>query len=322
MLQQTRVDTVRPYYARFLELYPTVKALSDAPEGDVLAAWSGLGYYRRARMLHAGAKAIAAMKTFPATRDALLEVPGIGPYTAGAVASIAFAEPAALVDGNVARVLARLFGLEDDVKSPRGLKVVWAVAERELRRDEPGAWNQALMELGATVCTPKKPACDGCPVRDACVARATDRVAKLPVVGKKKPPKPEEKTALVLRQGDGTWLAERARDGRFGGLWEPPMVDGHVPPDEVRAGFVPLLGALPKELRATDCGIVTHVLSHRKMVVKVYSASISGPLVRAPLGGGGYVRFERRPDGEAARTRGESTLAKKVLACAEAGGAS
>lgn len=320
MLQQTRVDTVKPYYARFLERFPTVRHLSDAPEGDVLAAWSGLGYYRRARMLHAGAKAIAARPAFPASREALLEVPGIGPYTAGAVASIAFGEAVELVDGNVARVLARLFGLEDDVKSVGGQRVVWAVAKRELRRESPGEWNQALMELGATVCTPKKPACELCPVTGSCVARAQGRVDVLPLVGKKKPPREEARTALVLRDAHGVWLGERARDQRFGGMWEPPMLDGHVPAAEVGARFRELLGSLPRELRTTECGIVVHVLSHRRMSVKVYCARIDGARAPSsrPSAGGEYVRFERRPDGEPDGTRGTSTLAQKVLASASA----
>lgn len=316
MLQQTRVDTVKPYYARFLERFPTVHALSDAPEGDVLAAWSGLGYYRRARMLHTGAKAIARLPAFPSTREALLEVPGIGPYTAGAVASIAFAEPVELVDGNVARVLARLFGVDEDVKSTAGLRTIWGIAKRELVREAAGEWNQALMELGATVCTPKKPACEACPLVDHCVARRTGRVETLPIVGKKKPPRDEAKTALVLREGRTTWLGERAKEARFGGMWEPPMVDGHLEPGEVGARFSSLLGALPRALAPRDCGIVVHVLSHRRMAVKVYSASIGR---HEPLAGGGgdYVRFERRRDDEAAGVRGTSTLASKVLRAAE-----
>ncbi len=325
MLQQTRVDTVVPYYARFLTLFPSVRVLADAAEGDVLAAWSGLGYYRRARMLHAGAKEIARRGSFPASREALLTVPGVGPYTASAVASIAHGEAAELVDGNVARVLARLFALTCDVKSPRGQTELWAIAKRELRREDPGAWNQALMELGATVCTPKKPACEVCPLESACKGYAeggATRVAELPVTSPKKKPREEAKTALVLLSEDGVLLGERSPHLRFGGLWEPPMLEGHLAGPELERAFGPVLAgrAAPGELRAEDCGIVVHVLSHRRMSVRVYSATMSHPR-GAPWpspASGDYARFAVMAHGEATFTRGMSTLARKVLALASA----
>src|SRR5438067_2905200 len=142
MLQQTRVDTVVPYYGRFLEAFPTVRALADAPVDDVLAAWSGLGYYRRARMLHEAARTIAEGPAFPATAESLARVKGIGRYTAGAVASIAFGEATPLVDGNVARVLARVFAVEDDVKSARGVARMWELATALVHDEDAGGWNQ------------------------------------------------------------------------------------------------------------------------------------------------------------------------------------
>src|SRR5690242_17796950 len=153
MLQQTRVDTVMPYFERFLARFPTPLALAEAPEDQVLAAWSGLGYYRRARMLHAGARVVADRAKMPRDREGLLELPGVGRYTAGAIASIAFEEPVGLVDGNVARVLARIFVLEDDMRRA-GMRRAEELAESLVPKDAPGDWNQALMELGATVCTP------------------------------------------------------------------------------------------------------------------------------------------------------------------------
>ncbi len=319
MLQQTRVDTVIPYYARFLKLFPSVRALAEAEEPQVLAAWSGLGYYRRARMLHAGAKEIARRGSFPGTREALLTVPGIGPYTASAVASIAHGEPVELVDGNVARVLARLFALECDIKSPRGVAELWAVARRELRREDPGSWNQALMELGATVCTPKKPRCEGCPLVGACQSYADGRVAELPVATAKKKPLAESKTSLVLVDGEEIWLGERSSHLRFGGMWEPPMLDGELSPVDVSGGFAELLGGDPEELRPTDCGIVVHLLSHRRMTIRVYFAHAS-PTFRRSLAlvraRGDYARFSKMQATEAEGARGMSTLARKVLALA------
>ncbi len=170
MLQQTRVETVLPYYARFLRELPDVASLAEAPEEQVLALWSGLGYYRRARMLHAAAKTVAGSLggRLPEEPAQLRRLEGIGAYTAGAMASIAFGRRAALVDGNVARVLARLFALECDVKSAAGTAAVWAVAEHLVSRVDgpPGDWNQALMELGATVCIPARAALRGMPRRD------------------------------------------------------------------------------------------------------------------------------------------------------------
>jgi A/G-specific adenine glycosylase len=189
MLQQTRVETVLPYYERFLRELPDVASLAEAPEERVLALWSGLGYYRRARMLHAAAKKVAGEHAgrMPDDPAALRRLDGVGAYTAGAVASIAFGRRAALVDGNVARVLARLFAVEEDVKSAAGAARVWAIAERLVGavQEPPGEWNQALMELGATVCVPRAPLCAVCPVAPWCAARSLGIAAELPRVSPK-----------------------------------------------------------------------------------------------------------------------------------------
>src|SRR5690606_12970117 len=173
MLQQTRVQTVIPYWERWMARFPTVRALADAPLDDVLAAWAGLGYYSRARNLWSGAREVTARwaGALPSRAAELREVPGIGPYTAGAIASIAFGERAPLVDGNVARVLARVFAIEDDIKSSAGQRALWARAGElmaALPADHaPGDLNQGLMELGATVCAPQAPRCLVCPLADA-----------------------------------------------------------------------------------------------------------------------------------------------------------
>ncbi len=274
MLQQTRVETVIPYFDRFLTRFPTPLALAEAPEDEVLAAWSGLGYYRRARMLHAGAKHVvndSAMQ-MPKARDALLALPGVGRYTAGAIASIAYGEPVGLVDGNVARVFARILGIESDMRGA-GMREAERLAETIVHRRDPGSWNQALMELGATVCTPKNPSCDACPVASVCVAHATGRVHVLPVLREKTKPKDQSMIALVAtREADGfVLLARRKSEGLFGGLWEPPLFEG-----EGKPGHAELVKRFPPALFALDArpsARVTHVLSHRRMTIAVHRAT-------------------------------------------------
>ncbi|MBX3234394.1 MAG: A/G-specific adenine glycosylase [Labilithrix sp.] len=297
MLQQTRVETVIPYFERFLARFPTPLALAEAPEDQVLAAWSGLGYYRRARLLHAGARAVAAAP-IPDQRDGLLALPGIGRYTAGAIASIAFGRAVGLVDGNVARVLARLFAIEDDMKRG-GMKKAEALADELVPRDRPGDWNQALMELGATVCTPRSPACDRCPVARDCRARAEGKVDRLPVLGEKTKPKPQKLAALVARSGGKVLLARRRSDGLFGGLWEPPMVATAA---ALKAAFA--------VRDAKKVGTVVHVLSHRRLTIDVLTASAheAPAALPDPYEAAGF--FDELSLGEL----GISTLARKVLA--------
>ena len=205
MLQQTRVETVIPYYERFLARFPTVEALADAEPDELMQHWAGLGYYSRARNLQAGARKVAREHAgrVPDQVEALLELPGVGRYTAGALASIAFDRPAAIVDGNVARVLARLLDLALDVKSPAGQKRLWSEAEALAAGPSPGDLNQALMELGALVCTPRSPACEICPHERTCDARRAGDAESLP----RKPAK-----ARVRRvQGVAVWLERRGR---------------------------------------------------------------------------------------------------------------
>ncbi|MFO0674217.1 MAG: A/G-specific adenine glycosylase [Polyangiaceae bacterium] len=273
MLQQTRVDTVVPYYERFRAKFPTVVALAEAPLESVLAEWSGLGYYRRARMLHAAARAVAESHagSFPSTAAGLASLPGVGRYTAGAIASIAFGERAPLVDGNVARVLARLFALDADPTRGAGHAQVWSIAEGLVPEDAPGDFNQALMELGATVCVPRTPRCDACPLAAVCRARAEGREGELPRIAPKAPPKGQSLAALVARdERDRILLARRAEGGLFAGLWEPPTlaIGARAPRDPV-ASFAALVGRAPRTL--TLSGRFTHVLTHRRLDVRVYA---------------------------------------------------
>jgi A/G-specific adenine glycosylase len=270
-------------------------------------------------MLHAGARHVAERGEFPSEVEGLLAVPGVGRYTAGAVASIAFGRRAPLVDGNVARVLARIFAIEEDVRGA-GLARVWSIAEALVPAKEPGEWNQALMELGATICVPRDPRCLVCPVRDACDARARGAERSLPIVRPKTKPRPARRASLVLMAARGVLLARRRPEGLFGGLWEPPSVDvdADVADDAVarwaRPRFAELLGVRVGELEA--CGVVVHVLSHRRMAVAVLRAPLGRVRVRAPSSGE-YDAFERL-DLRALRERGTSTLARKILAAAGA----
>ncbi|MBZ0116093.1 MAG: A/G-specific adenine glycosylase, partial [Sandaracinaceae bacterium] len=183
MLQQTRVETVVPYYLRFMERFPDPASLASAQDDEVMSHWSGLGYYRRARLLIAGVREVVERYggAIPESAEARLSLPGVGRYTAGAIGSIAFDKEEPIVDGNVARVLARLHGIEDAIGSKNADKQFWLRAEELVRGERPGDLNQALMELGATVCTPRNPDCARCPIREGCAARETDRQHSLPV---------------------------------------------------------------------------------------------------------------------------------------------
>jgi A/G-specific adenine glycosylase len=216
MLQQTRVAAVLEHYRKFLKKFPTVEQLAAARESSVLAAWSGLGYYRRARMLHAAAKKIVRDHdgVFPATAQGLSELPGVGRYTAAAIASIAFNEPAAVVDGNVKRVLARVAG-----SSLTG-EAVWQEAGQRLSRQRPGDFNQALMELGATVCVPGPPRCLMCPVSDFCTTRG-----ELPQSTRERRQKKRKLRYALARRNGEVFLVQRARDEfLMPGMWELPPV--------------------------------------------------------------------------------------------------
>jgi A/G-specific adenine glycosylase len=317
MLQQTRVETVIPYFQRFLQRYPDVGALAAAEIDDVLHLWSGLGYYRRARQLHVTAKEVTERYggKFPEEADALRTLSGIGAYTAGAISSIAYGKRAPLVDGNVARVLARLEGIDEPIKSPATIKRLWATAARLLPGERPGHFNEAMMELGATVCTPREPRCDACPLERACVARASGREGELPVVeAKRAVPVVELVAAVVTDEEAGTLLFARRREGGlFGGLWEPPMIEA-VAADAARAGLL-ALGLGFGRTRLREVGRVTHVLTHRRMEITVLAGPRrAGLSVREALG----APYEKAAWLDPARPGvGVSTLARKVIAAAD-----
>jgi A/G-specific adenine glycosylase len=224
MLQQTQVATVVPYFHRFIDAFPTVHSLAEAQEQAVLTLWQGLGYYRRARHLHAAAKAIVADYDgeVPASVEELLKLPGVGRYTAGAIASIAHGTRAAVVDGNVERVFARLMLIEDPINTPATKQRLWDIAEELVPRLNPGDYNQALMELGAMVCTPKLPKCFVCPVRESCRAVRETNPERLPVKLTKK--KAKEVTHVVFAaERRGRFLFEqRPSEGLWSNMWQLP----------------------------------------------------------------------------------------------------
>src|ERR1043166_6919155 len=237
MLQQTQVATVIPYYERFLRRFPTVQSLANDPLQNVLALWSGLGYYSRARNLHRAAQLIVNQYggKFPQNIDELRKIPGIGRYTAGAIASIAFGRPEAVVDGNVTRVLSRLFDIKNDVATPAGRAQIWALAENLLPKTRCGDHNEALMELGAVVCLPGDVArCRQCPLKTQCAARQRRTTASQPVNGKSLRVRSETHVIIALYR-KGRWLCRRRpAKGLWAGLWELPttVLNGGPPRHE------------------------------------------------------------------------------------------
>jgi A/G-specific adenine glycosylase len=283
MLQQTRVETVIPYYERFLARFPSVEALASADADELMQHWAGLGYYSRARNLQAAAGQVVREHggVVPDRVEALLELPGVGRYTAGALASIAYDRPAPVVDGNVARVLARLLDLSLDVASPAGQRRLWSEAEALVAGEAPGELNQALMELGALVCTPRAPRCAQCPVRRRCRARAAGRAEARPVKAAKAPPREIEAVAALLVRGGRALAVRRPPRGLLGGLWELP--GGELAPGETPAcGLARLLRERVglAAVAPTPIGVVTHGFTHRTLRLHVFRAEAPGGRVQ------------------------------------------
>lgn len=266
MLQQTRVAAVLGYYARFLDTFPTVADLAAAPEDLLMKQWEGLGYYSRARNLQKAARQIVELGAFPDTYQGLLALPGIGDYTASAIASAAFGLPEAAVDGNALRVVTRLLDCHDDILDPKTKKAVRSQLQAVMPAD-PGdirIFNQAVMELGATVCAPNgPPSCDRCPLRAECLARARGTAETLPVKARKKARRREEKTVFLFLRDGQVALRRRPDTGLLAGLWEFPNVENTL--DEQQAAQVAAdWGLTPKawENRLTAKHIFTHVEWH------------------------------------------------------------
>jgi A/G-specific adenine glycosylase len=284
MLQQTTVKAVAPYFARFVARWPNVRALAAAPLDDVLRLWAGLGYYARARHLHACARAVVEFHDgrFPARPAELAALPGIGPYTAAAIAAIAFDTPAAAVDGNVERVVARLFAVEEEL--PAAKAEIRRRAERLIPAERAGDFAQALMDLGATICTPKRPACALCPWTHACVARRRGDPETFP----RKLPKMEGRlrrgVAFVATRADGcVLLRSRPPSGLLGGMTEVPTTEWRHDFEERDAlAAAPPLSRVRAAWRRLP-GVVTHVFTHFPLELQVYAAEVPAS-TRAPVG--------------------------------------
>jgi A/G-specific adenine glycosylase len=282
MLQQSRIATVRPYYERFVAAYPTVEALAAAPLDAVLKQWEGLGYYSRARHLHQTAGIIAREHggRFPLDSASLQALPGIGRYTAGAIASIVSGEPVPVLDGNVIRVLARLIDLPDNVARAQTRQQLWALAAQGVPAERPGDYNQAIMELGQKICRPRQPRCAECPLQALCLAHARGTQASRPVKTARGPVPHYDVAAGVIEDERGHLLiAQRPLEGLLGGLWEFP--GGKCEPGET------LPDALARELReelAIEVAIgdriaqVRHAFTHFRITLHAYECRYIGPL--------------------------------------------
>lgn len=313
MLQQTRVETVIPYYRKFLSRWPAISDLAKASEEEVLEAWAGLGYYSRARNLHKAAKAADAMGGLPADVEGLRSLPGVGPYTAGAIASIAFSLPVAAVDGNVERVITRVMAYDDNPRRVAGKRKIEASVLAITHAANAGSVTQGLMELGATVCKPKNPNCAACPWGDLCESRSGEAWRTRPNLPKKKPPTPWPGVSVLCKSAGLTLLGKRG-PGLYQGMWEPPVApleEGAVAAElaarlaEQSAGYC--LGSL------REMGVVEHTLTHKKMKLRVFE----GVIVEAnlPKSVGDYVEFAL-VDINSTRLP-LSKLARKILACGQ-----
>ena len=272
MLQQTRVAAVLDYYRRFLEAAPTVDALADLPPDQLMKLWQGLGYYSRARNLQKAAKQITERHggVFPNTYEDIRALAGVGDYTAGAVASIAFQLPVPAVDGNVLRVTARVTGDDGDITTPAMKKKVTAALGKVIPLDAPGDFNQALMELGATVCLPNgAPLCEKCPAAHLCRAFQEGRIGELPVKAAKKARRVEERTVYLLFHGDRVALRRRPERGLLAGLWEYPneLADG--------SGWLSRWGLSAPGLERAGTG--KHIFSHIEWHMTALSGELDGP---------------------------------------------
>lgn len=275
MLQQTRVEAVKPYYARFISALPDAAALAAAAEEQLFKLWEGLGYYSRARNLQRAARMVMEQHNgaLPADYIALLRLPGIGPYTAGAIASIAFDIPVPAVDGNVLRVLSRLNASGIDIASPLARRAAQDTLKDVMQGASPSLFNQAMMELGACVCLPNaRPLCAGCPVEAFCAARKSGKERDFPIKTKKPPRKVEARTVFVL-QGDGSVLVRKRPDtGLLASLYELPNVDGHLNQEAFlqqlrRWGF--------SSAGEIACYARKHIFTHVEWHMRVYALPIA-----------------------------------------------
>lgn len=277
ILQQTRVDQGTAYYHAFIKRFPTVNHLARATEATILRVWQGLGYYSRARNMHRCAQTVVQHHDgkFPETVEGLIKLPGVGDYTAAAVASICHNAPAAVVDGNVFRVLSRIFGVETPINTPAGKKEFGLLANSLLPESNSGEYNQAVMEFGALHCTPRNPKCDECPFRSACVARVRNLQGQLPAKIAPRPRKTRYLYYLVIRSGKKTAMRRRAAGDIWEGLHDFPYVESAVP---LRSGvLLKKLSALAGfPVKPMAISQVKHQLTHQQLLAEFHLATVSG----------------------------------------------
>jgi A/G-specific adenine glycosylase len=286
MLQQTRVETVIPYYQRWMARFPSLEALALASEQDVLRVWEGLGYYSRARNLQRAARLVMAQYggEIPRERKQLEKLPGVGKYTAGALASIAFGQDEAALDGNIRRVLARLFDMRLPARSAAGERALWELARQHLPPGRAGDYNQALMDLGATLCVPRAPACLVCPLKEVCQANALGSQEQLPVLEKRAVLPHKLVAAAVIQRGGRVLIARRPPVGLLGGLWEFP--GGKLEEGEDFHGA--LLREIQEELgvpliMGSPFGVYHHTFTHFRLTLHAFLCALQDSVEPQPL---------------------------------------
>lgn len=278
MLQQTRVETVIPYYTRWMTVFPTLHSLAKARQDQVLSGWEGLGYYSRARNLHQASKIVVEeyQGKLPQDSVSLQALPGIGRYTAGAIASIAFGIDAPVLDGNVRRVYARYFNISTPLQTSGTERILWQIAQEILPSGSAGEFNQALMELGALICHPKNPDCENCPLAESCLANNLNLQESRPVRKKKSPLPHLQVTAAVFQENGKVFLAKRPPDGLLGGMWEFPggkQKDKETLPETLRR-------EIREELRVPisvgeALGVYHHAYTHYKVTLHAFHCSLN-----------------------------------------------
>ncbi len=282
MLQQTQVATVIPYFRRFLDAFPTVQALAGADEQQVLRLWQGLGYYRRARNLHAAAKAIVERfdGRVPDTVEDLLTLPGVGRYTAGAVASIAYGRRAPILDGNVIRVLSRWFLVDQPVDATPTKARLWELAARVVPEDRPGDFNQAMMELGALICVPREPKCLVCPVASLCEARRTGRQGEVPIAAKRAARRAVKHETVAIRKGDRYLFEQRPAAGLWSNMWQLPTREAGT--GDLAAWVQERFGLVVSKPR--PLGRLQHATTHRDIAFTIRIAEVTSGRLRRGTG--------------------------------------
>lgn len=301
ILQQTRVAQGMEYYLKFVKRFPTPRSLAQATEDEVLKLWQGLGYYSRARNLHAAAKSMNGK--FPTTYEGVRALKGVGDYTAAAICSMAYQMPYAVVDGNVYRVLSRVFGIETPIDSANGKKEFTALAQKLLDKKRPGDFNQALMDFGATLCTPQTPMCATCPFAKECVALKTGRIDALPVKAQKTKISTRYFHYIYIEQGNFTWLHKRGAGDVWQNLYELPLVE--TPGAAVNFSSVKWLKKARPVLISRP---IKHILSHRIILADLYKVVLSPALKTPPE----FIKIPKGKIGRYAVSRLMQKLLEKI----------